>query len=95
MFFVIQLSSTKGTIVKKLLDNLFRSGDCSQKYLQGSKKADLGKQKDQFILLDNLVQPRSGSKKASLKNSKRSKFRMSMKRLKKSGALNLPQDRQK
>lgn len=95
---MIQLSSAKGTIVKKLLDNLFRSGDCSQKYLQRNKKAELEKDKDKFILLDNFVQSRSSasaSKKASLKNSKRSKSRMSMKRLKKSGALHLPQDLQK
>ena len=57
-------------------------------------------EENNYILLDNFVQSRSsssssGSKKASLVNSKRSKTRMSMKRLKKSGALNLPQHLQK
>jgi len=93
-FFVIQFSSAKGTIVDKVLHNLLRSGDSAQKYLQGTKSVKL----DNYILLDNFVQSRSsasGSKKASQKDSKRSKSRMSMKRLKKSGALHIPKDLQK
>ncbi|XP_010508462.1 PREDICTED: uncharacterized protein LOC104785036 isoform X1 [Camelina sativa] len=90
----VKFSSAKGTIVDKVLHNLLRSGDSAQKYLQGSKSVKL----DNYILLDNFVQSRpsaSGSKKASLKDSKRSKSRMSMKRLKKSGALHMPKDLQK
>ncbi|KAL1191151.1 Ribonuclease MRP protein subunit POP4 [Cardamine amara subsp. amara] len=90
----VKFSSAKGTIVDKVLNNLLRSGDSAQKYLQGTKSVKL----DNYILLDNFVQSRSsasGSKKASQKNSKRSKSRMSMKRLKKCGALDLPKDLQK
>ncbi|XP_010506179.1 PREDICTED: uncharacterized protein LOC104782834 [Camelina sativa] len=90
----VKFSSAKGTIVDKVLHNLLRSGDSAQKYLQGSKSVKL----DNYILLDNFVQSRpsaSGSKKASLKDSKRCKSRMSMKRLKKSGALHMPKDLQK
>ncbi|KAG7574722.1 Ribonuclease P/MRP subunit p29 [Arabidopsis suecica] len=90
----VKFSSAKGTIVDKVLHNLLRSGDSAQKYLQSTKSVKL----DNYILLDNFVQSRSsasGSKKASQKDSKRSKSRMSMKRLKKSGALHMPKDLQK
>ncbi|EOA28437.1 hypothetical protein CARUB_v10024651mg [Capsella rubella] len=90
----LMFSSAKGTIVDKVLHNLLRSGDSAQKYLQGTKSVKL----DNYILLDNFVQSRSsasGSKKVSQKDSKRSKSRMSMKRLKKSGALHMPKDLQK
>ncbi|XP_023640635.1 uncharacterized protein LOC17890010 [Capsella rubella] len=90
----VKFSSAKGTIVDKVLHNLLRSGDSAQKYLQGTKSVKL----DNYILLDNFVQSRSsasGSKKVSQKDSKRSKSRMSMKRLKKSGALHMPKDLQK
>ncbi|CAD5321227.1 unnamed protein product [Arabidopsis thaliana] len=71
----VKFSSAKGTIVDKVLHNLLRSGDSAQKYLQGTKSVKL----DNYILLDNFVQSRSsasGSKKASQKDSKRSKSRM-------------------
>ncbi|XP_019082881.1 PREDICTED: uncharacterized protein LOC104699757 [Camelina sativa] len=92
----VKFSSAKGTIVDKVLHNLLlRSGDSAQKYLQGSKSVKL----DNYILLDKFVQSRpsaSGSKKtSSQKDSKRSKTRMSMKRLEKSGALHMPEYLQK
>lgn len=95
----VKLSSGKKNIADKVLHTLLRSGDSAQKYLQGKNEKKV--EENNYILLDNFVQSRSssssssGSKKASLMNSKRSKTRMSMKRLKKSGALNLPQHLQK
>ncbi|KAJ4892223.1 ribonuclease P family protein [Raphanus sativus] len=90
----VKLSSGKKNIADKVLHTLLRSGDSAQKYLQGKNEKKV--EENNYILLDNFVQSRSsGSTKASLMNSKRSKTRMSMKRLKKSGALNLPQDLQK
>ncbi|CAF1803306.1 unnamed protein product [Brassica napus] len=95
----VKLSSGKKNIADKVLHTLLRSGDSAQKYLQGKNEKKV--EENNYILLDNFVQSRSSSssssgfKKPSLMNSKRSKTRMSMKRLKKSGALNLPQDLQK
>ncbi|CAG7873849.1 hypothetical protein BRARA_E00344 [Brassica rapa] len=94
----VKLSSGKKNIADKVLHTLLRSGDSAQKYLQGKNEKKV--EENNYILLDNFVQSRSsssssGSKKASLMNSKRSKTRMSMKRLKKSGALKLPQHLQK
>ncbi|CAN8286694.1 unnamed protein product [Cochlearia groenlandica] len=92
----VKFSSAKGSIVDKVLHNLLRSGDSAQKYIQGTKNVRLDK--DNYILLDNFVQSRSSSsvsKNVSQKNSKRSKIRMSMKKLKKSGALDFPKDLQK
>ncbi|CAH8356906.1 unnamed protein product [Eruca vesicaria subsp. sativa] len=93
----VKFSSGKKNIADKVLHTLLRSGDSAQKYLQGKNEKKV--EENNYILLDNFVPSRpstsSGSKKASLMNSKRSKTRMSMKRLKKSGALNLPQDLQK
>ncbi|ESQ38937.1 hypothetical protein EUTSA_v10001741mg, partial [Eutrema salsugineum] len=94
----VKFSSAKGTIANRVLHNLLRSGDSAQKYLQGTKRKTLDKDNDIYILLDNFVQLRSsasGSKKATQQNSKRSKRRMSMKRLKKSGALDFPENLQK
>ncbi|KAF8101208.1 hypothetical protein N665_0208s0003 [Sinapis alba] len=93
----VKFSSGKKSVADKVLHTLLRSGDSAQKYLQGKNEKKV--EENNYILLDNFVQSRSssssGSKKASLMNSKRSKTRMSMKRLKKSGALNLPQHLQK
>ncbi|CAN6823400.1 unnamed protein product [Brassica oleracea] len=95
----VKLSSGKKNIADKVLHTLLRSGDSAQKYLQGKNEKKV--EENNYILLDNFVQSRSSSssssgfKKPSLMNSKRSKTRMSMKRLKKSGALNLPQHLQK
>ncbi|XP_010558636.1 PREDICTED: uncharacterized protein LOC104826952 [Tarenaya hassleriana] len=90
----ITFSSAKGSITDKVLHDLLQSGDSARKYLQGSKNVKL----DSWILLDNFVPSRASSSvstKALQKNSKRSKRRMSMKQLKKSGALQLPKDMQK
>ncbi|CAA7050438.1 unnamed protein product [Microthlaspi erraticum] len=93
----VKLSSGKGSVANKVLHSLLRNGDSAQKYLQGAKSKNVGE--NTYILLDNFVQSHSsasGSKKASSQNnSKRSKIRMSMKRLKKSGALDFPQHLQK
>ncbi|KAJ0258429.1 POP4 [Hirschfeldia incana] len=89
----VKLSSGKKNIADKVLHTLLRSGDSAQKYLQGKNEKKV--EENNYILLDNFVQSSSSSKKAALMNSKRSKTRMSMKRLKKSGALNLPQHLQK
>ncbi|OMO72566.1 hypothetical protein CCACVL1_17710 [Corchorus capsularis] len=87
--------SKKGSMADKILHELLQSGDSAQKYMQGSRSVKI----DNWILLDNYVQGRpmsTGSHIRALKiHSKRSKRHMSMKQLKKSGALKLPQALQK
>ncbi|OMP08163.1 hypothetical protein COLO4_06720 [Corchorus olitorius] len=90
-----KFSNQKGSMADKILHELLQSGDSAQKYLQGSRSVKI----DNWILLDNYVQGRAmstGSHIRALKiHSKRSKRHMSMKQLKKSGVLKLPQALQK
>lgn len=90
----MKFSSGKGSVVDKILHELLQSGDSAKKYMQGSRV-----KLDNWILLDNYVQAHgisTGSQLKELKiHSKRSKKRMSMKKLKKCGMLDLPLDFQK
>ncbi|XP_039062866.1 ribonuclease P protein subunit p29-like, partial [Hibiscus syriacus] len=90
-----KFSNKKGSMADKILHELLQGGDSAQKYMQGSRSIKL----DNWILLDNLVKGRvmsTGSQIRALKtHSKRCKRHMSMKQLKKSGILKLPQDKQK
>ncbi|KAK9193077.1 hypothetical protein WN944_003773 [Citrus x changshan-huyou] len=87
--------SSRGSRVDKVLHGLFQNGDSAQKYLQGSRSMKI----DNWILLDNYVQGRNVSTGSHIKalqiHSKRSRKHMSMKQLKRSGALDLPKDLQK
>ncbi|GAY52335.1 hypothetical protein CUMW_141020 [Citrus unshiu] len=87
--------SSRGSRVDKVLHGLFQNGDSAQKYLQGSRSMKI----DNWILLDNYVQGRNVSPGSHIKalqiHSKRSRKHMSMKQLKRSGALDLPKDLQK
>ncbi|KAL4311029.1 hypothetical protein GQ457_01G016410 [Hibiscus cannabinus] len=90
-----KFSNKKGSMADKILHELLQGGDSAQKYMQGSRSIKF----DNWILLDNFVKGRlmsTGSQIRALKtHSKRSKRHMSMKQLKKSGVLKLPQDNQK
>ncbi|ESR42108.1 hypothetical protein CICLE_v10012269mg [Citrus x clementina] len=87
--------SSRGSTVDNVLHGLFQNGDSAQKYLQGSRSMKI----DNWILLDNYVQGRNVSPGSHIKalqiHSKRSRKHMSMKQLKRSGALDLPKDLQK
>lgn len=89
----MQFESKKGSVVDKILHELFQHGDASQKYMQGSRNIKI----DNWILLDNYVPSKStGSQtRASQSNPKHSRRHMSMKQHKKLGMFNLPQDLQK
>ncbi|KAJ6713916.1 RIBONUCLEASE P SUBUNIT P29 [Salix viminalis] len=89
----VKFESKKGSVVDKILHDLFQHGDASQKYMQGSRNIKI----DNWILLDNYVPSKStGSQTtASRSNSKHSRRHMSMKQHKKFGMFNLPQDLQK
>ncbi|KAF9688816.1 hypothetical protein SADUNF_Sadunf01G0027400 [Salix dunnii] len=86
----VKFESKKGSVVDKILHDLFQHGDASQKYMQGSRNIKI----DNWILLDNYVPGKSiGSRTtASRSNSKHSRRHMSMKQHKKLGTFNLPQD---
>ncbi|KAK4284998.1 hypothetical protein QN277_001752 [Acacia crassicarpa] len=87
-----EFSSRRKSSVDSILLELRQKGDSAPKYLQGSKSKKI----DDWILLDNLVQrsrASSGSRTRALRaHSKRSKKRMSMKKHKKHGTLDLPQE---
>ncbi|KAL9407122.1 hypothetical protein Peur_004094 [Populus x canadensis] len=89
----VKFESKKGSVVDKILHELFQHGDASQKYMQGSRNIKI----DNWILLDNYVPSKStGSQtRASQSNPKHSRRHMSMKQHKKLGMFNLPQDLQK
>ncbi|KAL3609288.1 hypothetical protein D5086_000308 [Populus alba] len=88
-----KFESKKGSVVDKILHELFQHGDASQKYMQGSRNIKI----DNWILLDNYVPSKTtGSQtRASQSNPKHSRRHMSMKQRKKLGMFNLPQDLQK
>lgn len=76
-------------VVDKILDELLRSGDSAQNYIQGSRRMKI----DNRIHLDNKVQERKVSLATAFQShSKRSKKHMSMKQHKKYGSLDLPQE---
>ncbi|KAI9074469.1 hypothetical protein K1719_043588 [Acacia pycnantha] len=87
-----EFSSGTESLVDSILHELLQKGDSAPKYLQGSRSIKT----DDWILLDNLVQrcrASSGSRTRALRaHSKRSKKRMSMKKHKKHGTLDLPQE---
>lgn len=88
----MQFSSGRESSVNGILLELLQKGDSAPKYMQGSRRMKI----DDWILLDNLVQrsgASSGSRTRALRaHSKRSKKRMSMKKHKKHGTLDLPQE---
>uniref|UniRef100_A0A7N0VCP9 Uncharacterized protein n=1 Tax=Kalanchoe fedtschenkoi TaxID=63787 RepID=A0A7N0VCP9_KALFE len=88
----IKMSDGKRSVVDSLMHELLQKGDFAQKYLQGSRSVKI----DHSILLDNYVPPRGLSSivrsKDSQSESKRSLKHMSMKQLKKAGALELPKE---
>ncbi|XP_020230124.1 ribonuclease P protein subunit p29 [Cajanus cajan] len=87
-----EFSAERGGSIGGILHELFQKGDAAQKYMQGSRNMKI----DSWILLDNYVQGRvvsSGSQTRALRiHSKRSKKHMSMKKHKKCGSLDLPQE---
>ncbi|KAM7269990.1 hypothetical protein ACFE04_029204 [Oxalis oulophora] len=90
--YLLSFSDKRGSIVDKVVHDLFQHGDSAQKYMQGSRSIKI----DNYILLDNFVQGRSSSSKASFikalkTQSKRSKKHMSIKQHKKLGTFDLPQ----
>uniref|UniRef100_A0A5B7AR60 Uncharacterized protein n=1 Tax=Davidia involucrata TaxID=16924 RepID=A0A5B7AR60_DAVIN len=88
----VKISNGRGSIADHILHELLRSGDSSQKYMQGSRSMKI----DNWILLDNFVQGRGASRGARIRNlqshSKRSKKHMSMKEHKKIGSFDLPRE---
>ncbi|XP_003537892.2 LOW QUALITY PROTEIN: ribonuclease P protein subunit p29 [Glycine max] len=90
-----EFSAERGGSIDGILHELLQKGDAAHKYMQGSRNMKI----DNWILLDNYVQGRvlsSGSQARALQlHSKRSKKHMSMKRHKKDGSLDLPQEFQK
>ncbi|KAF9688818.1 hypothetical protein SADUNF_Sadunf01G0027600 [Salix dunnii] len=50
-----KFESKKGSVVDKILHDLFQHGDASQKYMQGSRNIKI----DNWILLDNYVPGKS------------------------------------
>ncbi|KAL5182034.1 Ribonuclease P protein subunit p29 [Glycine soja] len=90
-----KFSAERGRSIDGILHELLQKGDAAQKYMQGSRNMKI----DNWILLDNYVHGRvlsSGSQTRALQlHSKRSKKHMSMKRHKKYGSLELPQEFQK
>lgn len=93
--YILQFSAERGRSIDGILHELLQKGDAAQKYMQGSRNMKI----DNWILLDNYVHGRvlsSGSQTRALQlHSKRSKKHMSMKRHKKDGSLDLPQEFQK
>ncbi|XP_065856489.1 ribonuclease MRP protein subunit POP4 [Euphorbia lathyris] len=91
----VKFQNRKRSMADTMLHELLQNGDFSQKYMQGSR----GKKLDYWILLDNFVQGRGRSTSSQLKvthtHSKRSKKHMSLKKHKKCGSFDLPQDVQK
>ena len=92
---LVQFEGKRGSVVDKILNDLLQRGDVAQKYMQGNRSLKI----DNWILLDNYVQPCRKSTGSSIKalqiHSKRSKKHMSLKQLKKSGSFDLPQELQK
>ncbi|KAK9713935.1 hypothetical protein RND81_06G059500 [Saponaria officinalis] len=89
-----EVSNKEKSAVDKLFHELFRKGDSSHKFIQGSKSIKV----DYHINLDNCYK-KTNTAGACLRalhaNSKRSKKHMPMKQLKKIGLLDLPQESHK
>ncbi|XP_050381396.1 ribonuclease MRP protein subunit POP4 isoform X2 [Argentina anserina] len=87
----VEVSGREESKVRNVLHELFQSGDSAQKYMQGSKRKDIGN----WMLLDNYVKGRGASgfrARALQRNSKRSRKRMSMKQQKKNGLFDFPRE---
>lgn len=87
-----EFSAKRGGSIDGILHKLLQKGDAAQKYMHGSRNMKI----DNWILLDNYVQGRvlsSDSHTRALQlHSKRSRKHMSMKKHKKYGSLDLPQE---
>lgn len=88
----VKFSERKGGVVDGLMHELLQKGDAAHKFMHGSRSMKV----DNWILLDNYVQPQKLSSiikdKEVEKDSKRSKKRLSMKKLKKHGCLDMPKE---